>query len=408
MKRQKFSFALTFITLFLFSTHVFCQNIVEKTFPCLKLVTDAGTISKDKTYALIADDGESMYALKDASPSSNKMEKTDIKESGDLKEIFFSLKLKGKKYVLVGQSTGFSYGLKGTDENQLCKDGSIYFMVCAASDYYNGALVLSNNGADKFLTTTEDRTLFGMYSTYSNRIPDATVASKYLPALLYEYDTSIGNISIKTSEGYGTYFTDKDYVMPEGVAGYVVTGTEEEELSLSLAYEAGETVPANTALVVKGTVGEYKIYGPAETTSSERRAHAARFAGGVTNYLYGTLEDTMTPKPDENKDYKFYKLCYLTDADNNRTLGFYWGASDGTAFTNKANRAYMAVEKLQASLGKGFSFPDNDQTQIGRAVTNSTTGNHAIYTLSGTKVSEGDTGRLPAGIYVVDGKKFVK
>lgn len=408
MKRQYFTSALAFITLFLSSTRVFGQNIVEKTFLCLKPVTDASTISTDKTYALIADDGKNMYALKDSIPTSNKMGTADIKDSGDLKEIFFSLKPRSKKYFLVGKSTGNSYALKGTDKDQLCKDGSIYFVVCAASDYYNGALVLSNNGADRFLATNESQTLFGMYSTYSKRTSETTASVKYLPALLYEYDTSIGTISIKTSEGYGTYYTDKDYVMPEGVEGYAVTGTEEEELTLSLAYASGETVPANTALVVKGAVGEYKIYEPAGTANSERRIHAARTAGGVTNYLYGTLEDTMTPKPDQNKDYKFYKLCYLTDADNNQTLGFYWGAGDGAAFKNKANRAYMAVEKQQASQGKGFSFPDNGQTQIGRAVTNSTTGSHTIYTLSGTKVSEDDMKQLPAGIYVVDGKKYVK
>lgn len=408
MKRKKISLFLAIAAFPLFFIDVSGQNIVEKTFPCLKLVTDASSISKDKTYALVADDGENMYALKDAAPSSYKMGINEIKDSGDLEDVFFTLKAIGKKYVVVGQSTGCSYGLKDSGGDKLCKDGSTYFVVCAASDYYNGALLLSNNGADRFLATNEGKTLFGMYTTYYNRTSDATTPSKYLPALLYEYDTSIGVISIKTSEGYGTYYTDKEYVMPEGVGGYAVTGTEKETLALTLAYESGETVPANTALIVRGTVGEYKIYAPEGTASSARRNKVARAANETAKYLYGTLEDIITPKPDDSKDYNFYKLCYLTDTEDGQTLGFYWGANDGAAFTNMANRAYMALEKSQASQVRGFSFPDNGQTGISAAENNSVARRREIYTLSGTRLNVQDTQPLPSGIYVVDGKKYVK
>ena len=91
----------------------------------------------------------------------------------------------------------------------------------------------------------------------------------------------------------------------------------------------------------------------------------------------------------------FYKLAN----DKDKGIGFYWGADDGAAFINSANKAYLAVAG-EASAAKGFALDGVDTgikevTEVGKMA-------GKIYTLQGMQQKG-----LQKGICIVNGKKFV-
>lgn len=417
MKPQKLSLLLTLLFISLCPNPAKATTIVEKIFPCLTLVTDASTISKDKTYVLVADDGENMYAVTDELKE-KKLASIALSVNTDIRSqnIFFGIKYNTseKGYELKGLTTKLTYGYvntrKTTDVVESTSSTYGYLQIDLASDYYNHALLIKA-GSDRWLTSngkTSKHSLFAFYTGYIYRTDEDK--SNYLPALIYEYDaskaaTSIGTISIKTAEGYGTYYLDLDYEMPKGVTGYTVTRAESGKLTLEKVYDSGETVPANTALIVYGEQGEYSVFAPNETASASMRTTRADVG---TKYLYGTVVSKETPRPDESKYYYFYKLCYLTDTDNNKTLGFYWGKEGGAAFLNTAKRAYMAIEQTTASRVMGFAFPETEPTAIENPTQAVAPHPHGIYTLTGAKLNVSDPGQLPHGIFIVDGRKICK
>ena len=82
--------------------------------------------------------------------------------------------------------------------------------------------------------------------------------------LVKKGEAPVATLAIATTEGYGTIYTESSYVMPQGVVGYAVTqaDTDRRELSLTEAYVGGETVPAHTALLVKGEKRNYLLFAP--------------------------------------------------------------------------------------------------------------------------------------------------
>lgn len=143
---------------------------------------------------------------------------------------------------------------------------------------------------------------------------------------------------------------------------------------------ASKQVPANTGVLVKST---------ANVVAVNRLETAPAIEG--TNLLKPACEK-MT------EGFKFYKLAY--DNFTEKTgLGFYWGATEGGAFTVKPGLAYLAVPQAQAANVKGFSF---DGTQTGINGVEATTAKGAIYNLNGQRVE-----KAQRGIYIQNGKKFI-
>lgn len=87
--------------------------------------------------------------------------------------------------------------------------------------------------------------------------------------VVYAKDETIaGAINIATEEGYGTFYTDKNYVLPQGLTAFGYTSIDgNNTLTKSVEYVAGDIVPANTAVVVKGAKGSYNYYNTEETAT---------------------------------------------------------------------------------------------------------------------------------------------
>ena len=203
--------------------------------------------------------------------------------------------------------------------------------------------------------------------------------------VVYAKDETIaGAINIATEEGFGTFYTDKNYVLPQGLTAFGYTSIEgNNTLTKSVEYVAGDIVPANTAVVVKGAKGSYNYYNTEEVATKIIEK----------NLLKGVTTDTRIEAKSGVKRY------ILTRADDG-ILAFY---RTNTGNINvKANRAYLEVPTAMAVAS--FSL-EGSATGINNVVT--TAAKQGIYTISGVRLNATTTKELPAGIYIVDGKKVI-
>lgn len=185
-----------------------------------------------------------------------------------------------------------------------------------------------------------------------------------------------------TDAKYATYYHDFGYMMPEGVKGGVVTDAKVEgTLVVDYKYGSGSVVPAKSALLLNGAKNDYEVALKLEETTED------------VNLLKGTSDESLTTSDEAGA--KFYKLAN----DKDKGIGFYWGAENGAAFTNSANKAYLAVAG-EASAAKGFALGGVDTgikevTEVGKMA-------GKIYNLQGMQQKG-----LQKGICIVNGKKFV-
>ena len=185
-----------------------------------------------------------------------------------------------------------------------------------------------------------------------------------------------------TDAQYATYYHDFGYIMPEGVKGGVVTDAKVEgTLVVDYKYGSGSVVPAKSALLLNGAKNDYEVALKLEETSED------------VNLLKGTSKESLTTS--DEADAKFYKFAN----DKDKGIGFYWGADNGAAFINSANKAYLAVAG-EASAAKGFALGGVDTgikevTEVGKMA-------GKIYNLQGMQQKG-----LQKGICIVNGKKFV-
>ena len=196
-------------------------------------------------------------------------------------------------------------------------------------------------------------------------------------------ETVAGAINIATEEGFGTFYTDKNYVLPQGLTAFGYTSIDGNTLTKSVEYVAGDIVPANTAVVVKGAKGSYNYYNTEETATKIIEK----------NLLKGVTTDTKIEALSGVKRY------ILTRADDG-ILAFY-RTNSGT-INVKANRAYLEVPSAMAVAS--FSL-EGSATGINNVVT--TAAKQGIYTISGVRLNATTMKGLPAGIYIVDGKKVI-
>lgn len=209
--------------------------------------------------------------------------------------------------------------------------------------------------------------------------------TQIIKIVVYAKDETVaGAINIATEEGFGTFYTDKNYVLPQGLTAFGYTSIDgNNTLTKSVEYVAGDIVPANTAVVVKGAKGSYNYYNTEEVATKIIEK----------NLLKGVTTDTKIEAKSGVKRY------ILTRADDG-ILAFY-RTNSGT-INVKANRAYLEVPTAMAVAS--FSL-EGSATGINNVVT--TAAKQGIYTISGVRLNATTTKELPAGIYIVDGKKVI-
>lgn len=199
--------------------------------------------------------------------------------------------------------------------------------------------------------------------------------------------SSVGTITIATSEGFGTYYNSNSYILPKGLTafGYKEANTD-GTLVKTDEFTGGDVVPANAALVVKGNEGEYECFA---TDQAATKTLEGNLLKGVAAYKEIPVESGI----------KRYVLTAV-----NGVLGFYRTKSGNIKVP--ANRAYLELTKAQAQAVSFFQL-DGETTGIGNATATTKEAPKAIYTLSGVRLKATTTQGLPAGAYVVNGKVVI-
>lgn len=388
------------LTLF-FSAHmVICAQTLDVA--RLKKVISLSDISKDKKYAFVSTYEGKLYTLTATANTSSIVALclTDSPESFSESNLF-QLTYKASTRAATIKNCGTNTNLLNNgDSSNALKYGSANtkwpetFYLNEKSD----GISASRDRIDTYYIGYSGDNSFKIYSS-----------DRYPIAYLYEYDESntVGSITILTDEGYGTYYLDKDFVMPEGLKGATVSDANETsgELSIDWKYTPGSTVPANTALLVYGTKGTtYTLEAPTEAASV-----SARSTSEETNLLRGSVTDEVTTAPGEASvdDYYFYQMYYVTKLnEGQKQLGFFWGAEQGGTFTNGAHKAYLALPRASSVSIKGFALPSvDDGTSAIHPVLDNKTQTPSVYTLSGKRCN-GEN--LPKGVYIINGKKTIR
>ncbi len=201
-------------------------------------------------------------------------------------------------------------------------------------------------------------------------------------------------------EGYSTYFdSEHDATLPTGMKARIVTT---DEGNGTLTYETiadgdteEKTVPASTAVMLQVAGGtSTQTIGLSLTSPSAA-------AISQTNLLHGSDDATTT-----TGDGLHYKLSYGTD-ELATTLGWYWGAADGAAFTSAAHKAWLA---LPSGSPARLRLPDSDDgvvtgiVDIEHGTWNIEHSAGAWYSLDGRRLNGKPSAK---GLYIHNGNKVV-
>lgn len=241
----------------------------------------------------------------------------------------------------------------------------------------NAAIIFQGNYTrnDLRFNATSGQMLFSCYASSS---------TMKAVQIYKEVERTSVNVTIGETKYATLYYSDVNLTVPEGVTAktYKANGTALVELD---NYSAGDVIPAGTGVVLNGEQGDYTFAITTESGTASKE-----------NMLRGSDEAAET-----TGGAKYYMLS-LAATGGNETVGFYYGATDGAAFINKAHRAYLAVPEGTEAKATGYAF--NEVTGI-NDITREQVTDGVWYTIDGKRLNGEPTAK---GIYVVNGKKVVK
>ena len=178
--------------------------------------------------------------------------------------------------------------------------------------------------------------------------------------------------------GYSTLWVPFPVTIPEGVEAY--TGSLNGAY-LRLNEVTGNTLPANTAVVLKGS-------------GTKTFEIAADVAAIEDNLLLGS-NGTVTSDGTSN----IYALAQKGE-EGNKVVGFYPVGDSEHTVTIPANKAYLVY--TGSSTVKGFTFSFEDDPTGLNDLKNLKDSNDTIYNLAGQRLN-----KLQKGINIVNGKKIM-
>lgn len=294
----------------------------------------------------------------------------------------------GDKYITTGKLDDILFYVNTVDGKTSIQNPADdkYVQATGAKkvSYTENVYLWSNDGGKLEAAETNSGTLqynvgSPRFTTYSSKVGQyATIVDK---SNVYEGV----EITLSGTDGmhYFTTFSSDKAVEFVDATVYTV-GVNDNKLSLNEV--KGNQVPANTGVLVQSN----------KTDAMYVYIESAPAIEG--NLLRASVTDQTTTGSDDTKEYKYYMLSYNKDNEN---LGFYWGENDGAAFTSKAGRAYLAVEKTnEVAAVKGFSLSDME-TGISQ-VCGSAANKGVIYDLQGRQVE-----RAVRGLYIMNGRKVM-
>ena len=195
------------------------------------------------------------------------------------------------------------------------------------------------------------------------------------------------SVSVTIGEtGYATlYYSDRALTVPAGVKGYTCS-LAGGSFKMEEVFTEGKIIPASTGVLLNGNPGTYTF-----NVSSEAGTPVA------DNWLKGSDEKATTEGGER---------YYMLSLDANSTagsVGFYWGAPNGGAFTNGAHKAYLCVKPGVAGAKTCYRFDGQTTAIDGTRADKPTTADGAVYNLAGQRVD-----RSYKGVVIKNGKKYIQ
>ena len=289
------------------------------------------------------------------------------------------------KFLIKDMVSGMYLACGTSTNNSLLSTPQGYAASVTIDAKNDATLILSNTSNDGrcYMGFNSPYELFSCYAQNSGQDP------------VQIYRQLTGHFTI-TEASYATYYTDKAFIMPDGVKGGIVTERPQNGgLVLTYYYTPGSLVPPLTPIVLKGNAGNYIF--PLTSTTEEAPAG---------NLLRGTLSDGNTASNDDASGTTYYQLSMEEEG-----IGFYYGADDGAAFNIEANKAYLVLttEQQQSMKQTGLIFTDIEE-DVPAAIAPIRHAAHSaapsLYDLGGRQVQP-KHGTLPQGIYIMNGQKVL-
>lgn len=384
----------------LFSFGVLSKNHVlaaeEETEELFSLVTDASTLKAgDILIITTAIFSGNVNVMKPYSYGGNNCKAESIRVCDDGLSISLPLTHSGARIKLGGQEGKWTLF-----------DGQ-YFLYAAGGTSYNylkGREELENDDKENVTITINANNNAVIKFNHSQTTRNTL---KYYNALFSCYSASYdaGDVFLYRKTGslnvgkdkLSTFYSDKAFIMPEGVTGGVITKADKDErkLSVDYRYKSGMLVPANTALLVKGETNTYSF----DYSSSTEPTLTG-------NYLHGAdaVDEETGNTLVEGENVKYYILSH---DKNNENLGFYWAAEDGAPIVYKKPYAFLAIDFGDSqTVPTMLSFGHEDTSDL---VIHELKGNRAseqIFSITGSYVGN-DKSRLSKGMYISAGKKIL-
>ena len=339
----------------------------------------ATSVVSGRRYMIVAKSGDKFYAASMQENNFSDLQSVEVVVNNDkisISNIDLAFTFEGNdKDFVIWQSNG-TYLTNTKDDTRI--------RLSEASNKSQGVWIVDDRGSYTNIQNTKTQRYFVFSDNRKIFLAYTKNSSKNIN--LYEEILTEVPVSV-SSVGYATlYYEDRALNVPDGVTAMTYAYNETaQSLVVSKTYEAGSVIPAGVAVVLKAQPGEYTF-----TVSDEAGEKPAS-----TN-LYGYNVPSTTSVDGMRK----YYMLSLNAKNDSNSVGFYWGDKNGTAFNSEAHKAFLALP--ESATAKSFTFADiaDGIVSVSRCSDDS---DSPVYSLTGIRMS----GKLPAGIYVRGGKKFV-
>lgn len=274
-------------------------------------------------------------------------------------------------------------GKKDRLDLRVYKNGSLTFSVPA--DYTITEVKMEGTKTINLSNLTN-----GSWRGDQKKISFSATGAQYINTIMVTYKKNAvapTSVSVTIGEtGYATlYYSSLALTVPAGVKGYACS-LADGSFKMNEAFAEGQTIPAGTGVLLNGDPGTYTF-----NVSSEAGTPVA------DNWLKGSDEKATTEGGER---------YYMLSLDANSTagsVGFYWGAPNGGAFTNGAHKAYLCVKPGVAGAKTCYRFDGQTTAIDGTRADKPTTADGAVYNLAGQRVD-----RSYKGVVIKNGKKYIQ
>lgn len=274
-------------------------------------------------------------------------------------------------------------GKKDRLDLRVYKNGSLTFSVPA--DYTITEVKMEGTKTINLSNLTN-----GSWRGDQKKISFSATGAQYINTIMVTYKKKTPaptSVSVTIGEtGYATlYYSKLALTVPEGVKGYTCR-LADGSFKMEEIFTEDKIIPAGTGVLLNGNPGTYTF--------------------NVSSEVGTPVDDNWLKGSDEKATTKDGERYYMLSLDANSTagsVGFYWGAPNGGAFTNGAHKAYLCVKPGVAGAKTCYRFDGQTTAIDGTRADKPTAADGAVYNLAGQRVD-----RSYKGVVIKNGKKYIQ